>query len=195
MTETAITILTAIAIATMIVMPIGFYIDASGSLIMQYYGGTEGNKLFADKYGYFSRSGVIKDAAIAAGLLTASTIVWLYAPVDFKAVSVILLCGLSSILPWARGLNNIKIRRVSRENQIKSLKELHKIVADGGDTAIFWNTQRINLVWESGRIRYKRFGWIYRDGVSAENKDIALREIEAEIEAISQRPQSEWFPK
>ena len=194
MTETTNTILTIIAIGTMIVMPISFWLDARSSLLQPYYGSDEGNKLFRDKYGYFGKSSVIKYALIASGLLIASIFVWLYVPADFKAVSVILICGLSILLPLAHGINNPKINRNSRVQQLAEMNELSGIVASGGDTEQFWR-KHTAIIFASGRVRIKLFGWIYRDGVSNITLGTALWEIRKEIERLSQRPKTEWFPK
>ncbi len=147
-----------------------------------YYGLTEANKLFRDAYGNFNfKKAVVVYAVVIAGFVCIGLFAHWFAGAALLAVV--------AIKGFWHGFDNLNAMKKLREVQIEKLTRLGDLVRQGLSTEYFWSTLR--YAERGGRFEFTLFRWITVDASLANRRDILQRQIED----LSRRDPSEWFPK
>lgn len=159
-----------------LIFPVGRYADIKSSTGGHFYGLTEGIKFSRDKDGRIN----VKKNVLGSGVFLAIGIACAMFLAPFAGLMIIAPLGFYSFF---QTYLNYTSRRRGRENQIKTLRSLHR----GDEVYLGFLTTR------NGKSYYKLFPWIYVTGLDVDSGAAQL-EVQRLIVAHSHRPESEWFP-
>jgi len=166
----------------------GSLVDMRSSKDFIYYGVTEANKLWRDKWGFFDlKKNLVWTCVMAAGTVALKLI----PAVGNRAFVIGLLIGGVRLIQAS--LNFAGLRR-DREEQLQFLRELKRIVEEGDDPYAVNNhfAPRNFYNQKHGRSYYELFPWIH---TSTADVNDAVQEIRGRLIALVQNPEEEWFPK
>ena len=141
-----------------------------------YYGLDESNPLWRDKDGEFSSTkNIIASAAVLAG----SAIVGGFLSDWWQGTPLMIIWGVASMIVAS---GNDHKAKVNRQKQIDFLN----YIKDGGDKN--WP----NPIIRNGKFFFPLFHWLWVPSTGDIAADISA--ASTRVFALSQKPQSEWFP-
>lgn len=184
----------------MIHTPIFFWLSIAALVVASYfhirssqnflwYGQTESNPLWKDKFGFFDARKYVIFLVVFVAAVSAIHLAWMGYQ---TGIVFYIMAGAFAVMTV---LNNSGAKK-NRQKQIALLTELLALAKDGRtepiDPAINTVFRSNPIVNKGGRAFYKLFGWLWIDNPGQLESIVPLRE---KIIAHAQRPSAEWFPQ
>lgn len=167
-----------------------FHIRSSQNFL--YYGQSESNPLWKDKYGFFAPMKYIVSLAVFIAVIAAVHLAWMGYQ---TGIAFYIMAGAFVGMTL---MNNADAKK-QRAKQIDVLRRLNSLATDenvdGTDPAVNSIMQPHPIVTKGGRSFYKLFGWLNVDNSVQPPTGDTIVALRNKIINWSRRPEKDWFLK